>query len=68
MPEFKVQVGAMGGADMNCPECSSGRVELLLVMRDDRLDDRGLTMSKFRCQSCGFQFETREHWEIRKVV
>ena len=46
-----------------CPECSSVRVELLLVVRDDRDDDRGLIISTFRCQSCGHEFELREHWE-----
>jgi len=50
----------------SCPECASSAVEQLLSMRDDRQDDEHLvTVTKFRCQSCGCEFEVveRVEWE-----
>ncbi|MGA3060141.1 MAG: hypothetical protein ABSD92_07185 [Candidatus Bathyarchaeia archaeon] len=51
---------------MNCPECFSTQTEILLTMRDDRQDDEHMvTITKYRCLSCGCEFEVIERieWE-----
>jgi transcription elongation factor Elf1 len=50
-----------------CPECSSANIESLLTMRDDRLDDRALTITKYLCKNCGCRFELREHWAVEVI-
>jgi hypothetical protein len=50
------------------PDCGFAQTELLLTMRDDRQDDRLVTMTKYICQSYGCEFETRERWEVETEV
>jgi transcriptional regulator NrdR family protein len=51
------------------PRLRPARTEVLLTMRDDRQDDEhAVTVTKFRCLSCGCQFQTVERWETRAEV
>jgi transposase-like protein len=53
----------------SCPECSSANSESLLTMNDDRQDDEHtVTITKYRCHSCGCEFQQIERWGVETEV
>jgi transposase-like protein len=48
----------------SCPECSSSDLEELCTEHGERQDDEHeVTISKYRCNDCGCEFEVTERTE-----
>ena len=53
----------------SCPECSSANLEELGKEDGERQDDEHeVTVTKFRCNDCGCEFQKIERWEVETEV